>query len=143
MPIATIRPATPGSESRYPCSQESSAITPKVRVPATRRLATVISARPRYWSSEYSTTRTRPISPASSPRSSCSLPSVAEICSSDCTVKLIGSEPKFSWLASVAASSWLNPLPAPPVIVASPLRMGSSTPGAETTSVSRTMPNWF
>ena len=41
--------------------------------------------------------------PAIRPLRSCSVPRVAEICCSDWTVKLSGSEPKESWLASVLA----------------------------------------
>ena len=38
--------------------------------------------------------------PAMRPDCSCDVPSVAEIVSEDCTVKLIGRAPNFSWSAS-------------------------------------------
>ena len=48
------------------------------------------------------------MSPAIRPLRSCSVPSVAEICCSDWTVKLSGSEPKESWFARVLAWFWLK-----------------------------------
>src|SRR5659263_730218 len=64
-------------------------------------------------------------------------PRVAEICSSLCTSKSRGREPKLSWLASVAADSLVNV----PEIMASPLAIGLLTEGAETTRPSRTIAN--
>ena len=82
------------------------------------------------------------MSPAIRPLRSCSVPKVAEICCSDCTVKLSGSEPKESWLASVLAWFWLKP----PVIWTRPSVIGEWTvslkPEAMMVSPSRTMANW-
>ena len=79
--------------------------------------------------------------PASRPFCSCSDPSVAEICSSLCTSNVSGSEPKFSWLARLAADSRVNE----PEISALPSAM--ITPearlGAEMTRPSSTIANWF
>ena len=54
-------------------------------------------------------------------------PSVAEICSSLCTSKFSGREPKFSWLANVADDSWVKL----PEISACPPGMAELTDGAE------------
>jgi hypothetical protein len=87
------------------------------------------------------TTRIRPIRPAIRPFSSCSEPSVAEICSSLCTWKLSGSAPNFSWLASAVAESRVNE----PEISALPSEMMTpgSSDGAEMTRPSSTIANWF
>ena len=82
------------------------------------------------------------MSPAIRPLRSCSVPKVAEICCSDCTVKLSGSEPKESWLASVLAWFWVKP----PVIWTRPSVIGEWTvslkPEAMMVRPSRTMANW-
>jgi len=49
------------------------------------------------------------MSPASRPRWSCSLPSVAEISCEFSSWNEIGRAPNFSWFASVCAVSWVNP----------------------------------
>ncbi len=74
------------------------------------------------------------------PRSSCSIPRVAEICSSLCTTKFSGSEPKESWLASVAV---LSRVKLGPSMNAWPPGIGAFTLGAETTRPSSTIANWF
>ena len=82
------------------------------------------------------------MSPAIRPLRSCSVPSVAEICCSDWTVKLRGSEPKESWFARVLAWFWLKL----PVIWTRPSVIGEWTswlnPEAMMVSPSRTMANW-
>ena len=90
---------------------------------------------------------TKPIRPAIRPFCSCSLPKVAEICCSDCTVKFSGKEPKDSWFASELAAAWVKPwVPlalVPPEICALPPVIADSIPGAETVKPSSTMANWF
>src|SRR5690625_6684250 len=80
------------------------------------------------------------MTPAMSPLRRCSEPSVAEICSSLCTSKFSGSEPKFSWLASVLA---LSRVKLPEIWARPSLITGAFIEGAETTSPSSTIANWF
>ena len=79
--------------------------------------------------------------PASSPFCSCSEPSVAEICSWLWTSNVSGSAPKFSWLASSVAVARVKV----PEISALPSEMTTpgANDGAEMTSPSSTIANWF
>lgn len=52
IPIATIRPATPGSDRRYPCVQDSRVITAYVMIAASTSEATVSRPSTRYWTNE-------------------------------------------------------------------------------------------
>ena len=70
------------------------------------------------------------------------MPSVAEICCSDCTVKVSGREPKDNWLASVLAWAWVKL----PEIWTRPSVIGVVTselkPEAMSVRPSSTMANW-
>ncbi len=68
----------------------------KVIVAATTSEATVTSPSVRYCNSEYSTTSTRPMRPASSPLCNWLAPRVAEMLSLLCTLKPIGRAPNLS-----------------------------------------------
>ena len=99
--------------------------------------AIVTEASARYWKNEYPTTRMRPMRPASRPLTSWLLPSVGEIESRLCTMKLTGSAPNFSWLARAVAVSCVK-LP-----VIDGWSDGAWTYGAVMTRPSSTAPNWL
>ena len=76
--------------------------------------------------------------PAMRPDCSCEVPSVAEIVSEDCTVKLIGSAPNLSWSASDFDDSCVKL----PVICGRPSVIAPFIWGAVSTAPSRTNANW-
>ena len=77
--------------------------------------------------------------PAMMPARSCSPPSVAETFDTSETSKASGRAPYFSTLASWVADCWLKL----PEISARPPGIDELTDGAEITSPSSTMANWF
>src|SRR6218665_2761880 len=75
---------------------------------------------------------------ASKPLRSCEAPRVGETVSDDCTEKLIGRAPNFSW----SASDWDVACVKLPVICGLPSEITPCIRGAESTEPSSTNANW-